>query len=504
MLGMKKIVLPLASVVLVVLLLSGSYPGSTEDMSKAQAQTATAPPNIVFILTDDMRKDDLKYMPKTKALLQNKGMTFENAFVSHAVCCPSRATIMRGQYAHNTGVLSNSATDSSSTTSGGWQAYKANGNEADNVATRLKEAGYRTGLFGKYLNGYMDTTTDIPDGWDRWFATQGDYFNYDANDQGTIKHFGTTASDYQTDVIRGKTNTFISYSASLGKPFFAYVTPKAPHLPATPAPRYVHTIYDGVKAPRLPSFDEADVSDKPPWIRQLPRLSATQKASIDSRHEDRVETLQAVDDLVEGVVNSLNNAKVMNNTYVFFTSDNGWHEGEHRIPLEKWRPYEEDIHMPLLVRGPDPAVVGADPEVRPGTTTYKLTLNTDYLPTFTELAGAQTPPYVDGRSLKPVLNENATTWRNAILLEAAAKAKATYSPAYAGIRTVNSSTTNKGKYVEYSGTERELYDLNADPYERANKYPATKPSSGLVSRLQALKGCKYDGAVTCQAAEDGQ
>jgi len=159
--------------------------------------------------------------------------------------------------------------------------------------------------------------------------------------------------------------------------------------------------------------------------------------------------------------------------------------------------------MPLLVRGPNPAV-GSAPEVRPGTTTYKLTLNTDYLATFTELAGVQTPPYVDGRSLKPVLNENATTWRNAILLEAAAHR----SPAYRGIRTVNSSTTNsttfKGKYVEYSGTERELYDLNADPYERANQYPAAKPSAGLVSRLQALKGCKYDGAVTCQAAEDGQ
>jgi len=495
---MKKIVLPLAATVLVVMLSLGVSGSMTKD-----AQALSAKPNIVFILTDDMRKDDLKYMPKTRSLLQDKGMSFENAFVSHALCCPSRATIMRGQYAHNTNVWSNSSTDSSSTTSGGWQAYKANGGEADNVATRLHDAGYSTGLFGKYLNGYMDTTTNIPNGWDRWFATQGDYFNYDANDQGTITHFGTKESDYQTDVLSRKTNTFINNSASLGKPFFAYVTPKAPHLPATPAPRYVHTIYDGVKAPRLPSFDEADVSDKPPWIRQLPRLSATQKASIDSRHEKRVETLQAVDDLVEGVVNSLNNAKVMNNTYVFFTSDNGWHEGEHRIPLEKWRPYEEDIHMPLLVRGPNPAV-GSAPEVRPGTTTYKLTLNTDYLATFTELAGVQTPPYVDGRSLKPVLNENATTWRNAILLEAAAKAKATYSPAYRGIRTVNSSTTNRGKYVEYSGTEREFYDLNADLYERDNKYPDTKPSAGLVSRLQALKGCKYDGAVTCQAAEDGQ
>jgi arylsulfatase A-like enzyme len=491
---MRKILLQwacAASAVVLALSIPSSIPKDTPALS--------VKPNIVFILADDMRKDDLKYMPKTRSVLKAKGMSFENAFVSHALCCPARATIMRGQYAHNTHVWSNGSDDSSSTTSGGWQAYKDNGGETDNVATRLNDAGYRTGLFGKYLNGYAGSTTEIPVGWDRWFATQADYFNYDANDQGTIRHFGTQDSDYQTDVISRETNTFISDSASSGTPFFAYVAPKAPHLPATPAPRDLHT-YDGAKAPRLPSFNEADVSDKPSWIRQLSRLDAYKQAQIDDRHESRVETLQAVDDLVAGVVNTLNNSGAMDNTYIFFTSDNGWHEGEHRIPLEKWRPYEEDIHMPLLVRGPDPAV-GAAPEVRPGSTTYKLTLNTDYLPTFTELAGAQTPPYVDGRSLKPVLTENATTWRNAILLEAAAKAKATYSPAYRGIRTVDTSTTAKRKYIEYAGGAREFYRLDADPYELIDRYNATAPPSGLASRLNALKTCAGSG---CRVAENGQ
>src|SRR5215217_2339621 len=188
---MRKIALVLASVGLAVgVIFFGSYASSTNDMSTAQAQTVTtasAQPNIIFILTDDMRKDDLKYMPKTKNLLQSRGMTFQNAFVSNALCCPSRATIMRGQYSHNNGVWSNSSTDSSSTTSGGWQAYKANGDEKANVATRLDAAGYRTGLFGKYLNGYTNTTDIPPQGveaeWDRWFAafTSGDprYFDYD-------------------------------------------------------------------------------------------------------------------------------------------------------------------------------------------------------------------------------------------------------------------------------------------------------------------------------------
>src|SRR5215218_7014527 len=162
----RKTVPALAAMVLALLLSLGAL-GVTGGIPK-DAGALTSKPNIVFILTDDMRKDDLKYMPKTRSLLQDKGMSFENAFVSHALCCPSRATIMRGQYAHNTHVWSNGSTDSSSTTSGGLQAYKDNGGEQDNVATRLDAAGYRTGLFGKYLNGYDGSTK--PTGWDRWFG----------------------------------------------------------------------------------------------------------------------------------------------------------------------------------------------------------------------------------------------------------------------------------------------------------------------------------------------
>src|SRR5215204_1651270 len=171
-----------------------------------------------------------------------------------------------------------------------------------------------------------------------------------------------------------------------GTPFFACVAPLAPHDPSTPARRDAHD-YDGVIGPRLSSFNEADVSDKPSWIRQLSRLTSSQISAINKRHENRVESLQAVDDLVEGIVNALNSptpsgANALDNTYVFFTSDNGFHHGEHRILKQKWRPYEEDIHIPLLVRGPGVAA---------GSTTYKLTLNTDYLPTFTNLACSSSP-----------------------------------------------------------------------------------------------------------------
>jgi arylsulfatase A-like enzyme len=294
-------------------------------------------------------------------------------------------------------------------------------------------------------------------------------------------------SDYKTDVLKERTLSFIGSSATQPEPFFAYVAPVAPHLPARPAPRHEHA-YDGIDGPRLRSFNERNVSDKPSWIRQLPRLTVAQIATIDDRHENRVESLQAVDDLVEGVVDTLkkpapDGSIPLDNTYIFFTSDNGYFHGEHRIPLEKYRPYEEDIRVPLLVRGPG---------IEPGSKTRELALNTDYLPTFARLANTSKPTYVDGRSLTRVLDRSATSWRHAILIEGP---KYKTVPPYRGIRTLDGTTQRK--YVEYGGTsEREMYYLGSDPRELDNK---SVPSAGLAARLDALRVCKGD---TCRAAEN--
>jgi N-acetylglucosamine-6-sulfatase len=475
------------------------------------AQTAAPQPNIVFILTDDMRKDDLNtYMPKTTTKLVTKGMGFENAFVSNALCCPSRATIMRGQYSHNTDVwFNNNVFDPDpNVRDGGWLGYNGNGYEDENVATRLHDAGYRTGLFGKYLNGYGATTvpTTPPPGWDDWFAfKQAQYYNYDVNDNGAIRHFGTTNSDYSTDVLKREVQQFIGANATQGKPFFAYVTPSAPHAPATPAPRDRHT-FDTEKAPRLASFNEADVSDKPPWIQSLRRLTSTDIANIDQRHENRVESLQTVDDLVAAVVGKLAAEDVLSNTYIVFTSDNGFHHGEYRIQQGKGRPYEEDIRVPLVIRGPD---------VQRHSSTDKLVLNTDYLPTFIDLAGVQTPTYVDGRSLLPVLTGSTTTtsWRTAILIEGR---KYSADPEIPVDRNYNGIRTSTSKYIEYEGGSRELYNLTpgADPNELTNTYysadPTVPPRRDLKARLDALKGCQpQDDSTTpevetpCQGAEGG-
>ena len=476
----RKLILLLASAALTVVPLAGACGDGKHTVTKAN----TAKPNIVFILADDMRKDDLTYMPKTRSLLQDRGMSFQNAFVSNPLCCPSRATIMRGQYSHNTGVWSNVPPD------GGWEGYQSQGNEEDNIATRLHNAGYNTALLGKYLNHYEGTT--VPPGWNYWFATYTfEYYDYDVNDNGTLRHFGTGERDYHTDVLRSQARQFIDASLTRGRPFFAYVAPIAPHEPAIPAPRDRH-VFDSEKGVRMQSFNERDVSEKPPWVQQWPRLNTDQIAKIDQRHERRAESLQALDDLVSGVVSKLRGAGAMKNTYVVFTSDNGWLEGEHRIPEEKAWAYEQSTRMPLLIRGPG---------IRAGSTTNELTLNTDFFPTFTDLADIRKPNYVDGRSLRPILEGNKpSTWRTAILLERRNPHPDQLQSLYAGRSFYGIRTSGGMKYIEYALGPRELYDLNSDPYELTNLYDAATPPKGLSTRLEALKTCAGNA---CRMAENG-
>ncbi len=493
--GLRTTILVVASVVLAMLPFAACDTGPTTTTQGGRSEpgaaaTGSPKPNFVFILADDMRKDDLVYMPKTRALLGDKGMSFRNAYVSNALCCPSRATILRGQYAHNTGVWYNR--DNLNAPDGGWEGFKAHGLEQDNLATSLDAAGYRTGLFGKYFNGYNKGNTHVPPGWTRWFAVFGFKYNgYEVNSNGNIIYFEPERENYVTDVLGRKTQGFIGTSVNRGKPFFAYVAPIAPHTPYDPAIRHRHA-FDGEKAPRHPSFNEKDVSDKPSWVQSWPVLNHEQVAGIDDQQEGRAETLQALDELVEGIVDKLRAEGELSNTYIVFTSDNGYHAGEHRRPMGKTEPYEESSHMPLLVRGPD---------IEAGAVTEKLAANTDYLPTFTDLAGTHTPEYVDGRSLRSVLEGSEATWRSMILLERRLEVESEYSgPPFSGI-----VTDGRMKYVEYDNGERELYDLKADPYELTNLLHEPTPEAEakaqeLSVRLEALKSCSGD---SCRAAEDG-
>lgn len=459
--------------------------GATDHKDRASAAPKAAPvthssparPNIVFILTDDMRKDDLRYMPKTKQYLGQHGTTFKNAFISDPVCCPSRATIMRGQYAHNTGVWNVGSPH------GGWQTYHANGLERDNVATRLHTAGYKTGLFGKYLNGYNGHRK--PPGWDRWYANTGkpEYYNYNMTDGQRLIHYGHKNTDYETYVVGAKAKNFIESSTKSDQPFFAYIAPKGPHPSGhdttVPAPQDRHS-FDGLQADRPPSYNEQNVSDKPPWVRHRPLLSQDDKALIDQHAEGRAEALQSEDRMVADIVHELKDEHALGSTYIFFTSDNGFEMGEHRIKGGKEQIYDESIRTPLLVRGPG---VEADEY------TGKLTVNTDYFSTWAQIADAPVPDYVDGRSLLPVLRGHSHHWRDAVLLEGTHTAGG--GPGYATIRT------KEWKYAQFSTGNAELYNLHADPNELSNRVSEIR-GTWMANRLDTLGACAGD---SCRVAE---
>lgn len=442
-------------------------------------------PNIIMLLLDDLDLSSIAYMPNLKTLLIDQGLTFSNAFVADSVCCPSRSTILRGQYTHNHQVLTNDAPD------GSYYKFHALGHENSTVASWLQSAGYRTVLLGKYLNGYtygyLTVGADyVPPGWSRWYgiASQTNYYDYVLNQNHTRVSYGSQPQDYQTDVLARHATDFIQTNGPM--PFFMYLTPLAPHYPATPAPRHADA-YPGARAPRPPSFNEADVSDKPEWVRSSPLLSEAAIAQMDATYRKQLQSMLAVDDMIGSLVETLRATGKLDTTYFFFTSDNGTHFGQHRIPglSGKSTAYEEDIHVPLIVRGPG---------VPAGQVRDQLTLNTDFAPTFADLAGMPFPGFVDGRSLKPLLTETPYdgTWRSNVLIE---HWPARVTPQYQALRT------ERYLYVEYVTGERELYDMAADPFQLRSLHASADPSllKALSARLAAVARCQGAG---CRIAED--
>ena len=478
---------------LVILLLAAFTLGGLAPTQLPAAATAGRPPNIIFVLTDDQTAAEFSFMPQTQRLIVEQGVTLPNFFVTVSLCCPARSTILRGQYAHNHGVLTNSEPN------GGYSQFMANDLEASNVATWLQAQGYRTGLFGKYLNGYPSrgNGNHVPPGWDTWYAASGNSgyaeFNYTLNENGTLVRYGATPEDYLVDVLASRSTEFVRQASAAGTPFFAYIAPQVPHLPSTPAPRH-QGLFPDMQAPRGPAFDEADVSDKPAYIRNRPPLGAAAQRAIDANYRQRLQSLQSVDDLVASLVQTLEATGQIDNTYIFVTSDNGFMQGQHRLRMGKQVPYEESIRVSLMVRGPGvPAGVIRD----------HLTGNTDFAPTFAAIAGAPLPSFVDGRSLVPLLGAAPPTpssWRQSFLIEHWLPAEDIEGdrivlPEYHGVRTAGSV------YVEYATGERELYDLVADPYQLQNL--GTTTDTGLLAQYATLVAdLQRCAAAACQLAED--
>lgn len=480
-------------------------------------------PNIILILTDDLDFRSMDRLHRLRSLLADQGATFTHFFVSDSLCCPSRSSILCGQYNHNHHILTNQPP------LGGFEVFHQIGNESQTFPIWLRNAGYKTVFLGKYLNGYPNTVDKsyVPPGWDEWDSpvegTPYAELSYKLNENGRIIAYGADPDDYLTDVLTRKAVRLIEESETDPKPFFMYVAPYAPHLPSTPAARYKDALPD-VKAPRPASFNESNVSDKPRWLRRMKPLTDSQMKHIDDSYRKRLQSMLAVEDMVADLLNALAEAGKLDSTYVFFTSDNGYHLGEHRLLEGKQSPYDEDIHVPLIVRGPG---------VPAGTVRTNLTGNIDLAPTFADLAGAPIPDRVDGRSLVPLLGPDppdAAQGRQALLLEhternradtqaapgnpaAVAPGPGLLEPAdplqtqaqttgHAGIPDFTGIRTGDELYVEYGTGERELYDLVRDPLELQNLAGLSDPAvlAGLSAWLDQLRQCS---GPSCRTLENG-
>jgi N-acetylglucosamine-6-sulfatase len=477
------------------------------DVERAAAQSA-GKPNIVLVVTDDQRLDefDRRVMPATTRLISGKGTTFDNAVVSTPTCCPSRATMLTGQYGHNNGVLANAP---------GYRALEDPGNT---LPVWLRRAGYQTAHLGKYLNGYQGavaTNTEVGPGWDQWYTmlTPRRYYAYDLAVNGGEEAFGKDDEDYLTRVLTRSTAHVIRRFAGNGAPFYIQLDQFAPHTESgrspgdrrcvggsVPDPRD-EELFDDEEAPETLSFNEKDVTDKPSFVRDRERLDSKGKKRAAKRIGCRLASLAAVDRGVKKIVRTLKAEGALENTVIMFTSDNGYFVGEHRIAVNKTLPYEEALRVPLAIRAPSRVTGGQQPA-----RVNKLVSNVDLAPTILDLAGAEPCDgedcrVMDGRSMVELLRGNGgagfSNGRSVVLEYGRERDKAGLVCEYAGIRDPSHV------YVEYTAIatgndclpieEGELYDLAADPLQLNNLYLPNGGQGSVQSRLQArleqLRAC---------------
>lgn len=440
----------------------GSGSGQPPATAAGAAALAAPRPNIILILTDDQRFDELRHMPIVRARLKARGMTLRRSFVVNSLCCPSRAAILTGAYSHTNRMYLNGDKGV-----GGFPDFR----DGATLPVWLRQAGYRTALIGKYLNNYSPGSY-VPPGWTDWRALVGKnsaFYDHDVSIDGSVVHHGFAPRDYATNVYARMADEIIRSTAA-EQPLFMYFSPPAPHGPSTPAPR--HTAAEVASRPVYPSFNERGVLDKPTWLADRPRLTAKEVGRLDHTWEQRARSLLAVDDAVGRIVDALADTGRLRNTLLVFTSDNGHSLGEHRLRY-KLNAYEDSIRVPMIVRW--------DGHVPAGSTSSHLVANIDLAPTFAAVAEADTPGSVEGRSLLPLLLSGRKV-RDAVLIEHQFGGFAEDPPTYCAIRTT------RWKLVKLTGGA-ELYDLAHDPWELENLWaqPAfSEVRSRLLTRLRRL------------------
>jgi N-acetylglucosamine-6-sulfatase len=498
------------SVVIAGAILAGACSGGskTSSTSTTTAGAAAARPNIVFILTDDLSWNliNSRFAPHIVAL-QHQGETFSNYFVADSLCCPSRSTIFTGLFPHDTKVVTNVGPD------GGFQKFQSEGLDKKTFAVALQHAGYSTSMLGKYLNGYGNprmnaATAPIPPGWSDWHVSNNTgyrEFNFLLNDNGAVNRY-KGQQKYGVDVVNSDAQSFIKRAGS--HPFMVEVATFAPHSPFTPAPRNAND-FPGLTEPRDPSFNTNNV-DPPAWLGQRAALGPTQVAAIDAIYRKRAQAVEAVDKLVADTEATLAAEHLTKHTYIVFTSDNGYHLGQHRLDRGKQTAFDTDIRVPLIVAGPGVPANRVVPQVAQ---------NVDLYPTFVQLAGGTPSAAIEGHSLVPLLHPSsaAPDWRTVALVEhrggntdpadpdfegggsdpttyEAIRVSAVHMPGFSG--------PVDAVYVEYADRERETeyYDIAKDPYELTNvaKDLTAAQRAELHKTVTTLESC-HTGS-SCWAA----
>ena len=442
---------------------------------------AESSPNIVLVLLDDARLDDVEAMPRVQSRVAAQGATFTSMYSSFPLCCPARATLLTGQYPHNHGVLGNVAPG------GGFSKFK----DTSTLATWL-DPTYRTGLIGKYFNQYK--LPYIAPGWDEWMVPKATY-NYTGTGWLINNGLGTTSRTipgYQTDTIGSLAADFIARNTA-SEPYFLYTSIVAPHAgsPTDPDDRvgfpspYVKPAYrDAMAGVRNtdPSFNEADVSDKP--LRPAP-LTATDITGLTETFQQRRESLISAEDALVNILDTVKASGEADNTYIWVMSDNGLIQGEHRLKGGKTAPYEVSNHIPSMVIGPG---------IPAGSKVTDSTAQVDFAPTVMAMAGLTAPASVDGANQLPALRGGAGSSRAGVVIQATDHQSSTLPLPwiYRGV------VADGWKYVERTTGKKELYDLTADPYELQNvagKAPYAAKQSELAGLNQRLKDC---AGVSCR------
>lgn len=459
--GRTPVLVTVAAALLLGALGTGAASGAPGDPSQPDPTPSPAPapvdprPDVVVVLTDDQRPETLAWMPEVQRLLVERGTTYRQAMVPTSLCCPSRATILTGRYAHTTRVFGNG--DVGGGRLGGWPRFHRTGSEQRTVAVRMQQAGYRTGLVGKYLNyfGNRAEPGHVAPGWDTFtvqMSKHGRYYRYRLSD-GTAH--GSEPQDYSTDVFASRAVDFVR-STPRDQPMFLFFAPYGPHAPYTPAPRHL-----GALEGRLPQYVPRTLRQPkrtmPRWMRA--RKSFTQ-AEVDLTRLRQHESMLSVDEAVASIHDALAETGRERDTLFVFTSDNGYFWGEHRI-IGKDSPYQDSTRVPMVVRW--------DGRVPAGATSDRLVLNVDIAETVTTAAGVGMR--TDGLDMLGVRR------RSGFVLEAMTGYHE--RPPYCGWRTRNRM------YVQWGTGEEELFDYRRDRYERRNR--ADEPAWQELRRRMRAK-----------------